>query len=68
MHALAEEGARGKRSAALSAFKADLAEAVARGMGARWVAAGSGWWLHGCGAAHRALFVQCEGCARRCQL
>mmetsp|Transcript_7149 Transcript_7149/g.12323 ORF Transcript_7149/g.12323 Transcript_7149/m.12323 type:complete len:533 (+) Transcript_7149:71-1669(+) len=36
MHALVAEGAKAKRSARLVAFKADLAEGVARSMGARY--------------------------------
>lgn len=36
MHALVEEGAKGKRSAGLAAFKDDLAQATARAMGARY--------------------------------
>lgn len=36
MHALVEEGAKGKRSAGLSAFKDDLAQATARALGARY--------------------------------
>jgi hypothetical protein len=35
MHALVEEGAKSKRSAGLSAFKSDLAEATARALGAK---------------------------------
>ncbi len=35
LHAVVEEGAKNKRSAALTAFKAELAHAVALGLGAR---------------------------------
>lgn len=35
MHALVDESGKAKRSAGLTLFKADLAEAVARSMGAR---------------------------------
>lgn len=37
MHALADESSKARQPAALEAFREELAEAAARGTGARWV-------------------------------